>query len=145
MGSRLSDYPLIRDASLVELVIGLQDTAGVVRQESDEALHTAFAEYTGGLATWSRGSCFPGLDDALAQLTVPAFGADDAAWSAFDQTVRQIKTTHLDSIVGTALSDEQSERLDRYFYANTLLVECLDLAYVDDRDALKAQVQLPPE
>lgn len=43
------------------------------------------------------------------------------------------------------LSKKQVDALARYFSANELLVECLKLAYVADREAILAGLLRPPQ
>jgi hypothetical protein len=40
-------------------------------------------------------------------------------------------------------TEEQSQTLNRYLYATHLLVECLDVAYVTDREAIEDRLLRP--
>ena len=42
------------------------------------------------------------------------------------------------------ISEEEYDRMDDYFYANELLVRCLELAYVTDRQGVLEGLLRPP-
>jgi hypothetical protein len=95
------------------------------------------------LADWSQSSCYPGLDTALATLQVPVADADTALWDAFIAELNHLPT-YIDNVIGWELSEEQAEKVERYFEAVNLLEECLDVAYAANRDEIRASLLLPP-
>ncbi len=84
------------------------------------------------------------LHQALAALTVPAETASEADWQRFCQALQDLMQTHRDIGHEWHLSAEQIKRLNTYLQANLMLVECLNLAYVSDREAIENKLLLPP-
>jgi hypothetical protein len=61
-----------------------------------------------------------------------------------EKNQRRIIATHIDSVIGWELSDEQTRRAVNYLTATRLLQECLHLAAVSDRQAVEDTLLLPP-
>jgi hypothetical protein len=137
------DYPLLRDIGLAALVPNLKQVATTIRSDPTPELVQALAAYLTALAEWAQGSCYPGLDTALAALEVPAIDADAAQWDTFIAELKRL-STYIDTVIGWELSDEQTKKVERYFQAVNLLEECLDVAYAANRDEIRASLLLPP-
>ena len=94
---------------------------------------------------------------ALAQLTVPAQTADGDAWQQFSLAFAEVLDTYQDDwdpfrkrvtegyadLFGN-FSNEQFSAFIVYLEVNYLLVRCLQVAYVPDREAIENQILLPP-
>lgn len=137
------EYPLLRNYKLPQLVPDLKLLVAKIHRDPTPAMVQAFAAYLAALANWSKGSCYPDLDTALAALVVPGADADNAAWGAFVKQVEQLPE-HIDRVIGWELSAEQAQRLEQYFQAVNLLEDCLDIAYAANRDEIRASLLLPP-
>ncbi len=59
------------------------------------------------------------------------------AWQAFADKLREIMQKHRDIGHEWNFTEEQIACLKDYFDANLLLVKCLDLAVVSDREGIK--------
>ncbi len=140
------DYPLVRDASLAGYVFEtLPDLARQLQDHPSPELHRAGAALLASLVQWSTGSCFTGVDTALAALTLPAPAAPDRAWAAWDTQLATIQQAYFAiCITAEQLYKGQYERLAQYFNATALLVECLALAPATQRTAIHASLLLPP-
>ncbi|MCP4538314.1 MAG: NACHT domain-containing protein [Chloroflexi bacterium] len=84
------------------------------------------------------------LYQALSALAPPAAGASAKDWSTFANRLQEIMIEHRDIGHNWNFTREQTQRLDRYFYAAELLVQCLNLAVVTDRAAIENRLLLPP-
>ncbi|MBX2998022.1 MAG: NACHT domain-containing protein [Caldilineaceae bacterium] len=83
------------------------------------------------------------LSIVLAELTPPA-SADNAAWQTFADALWTLLERERGFRSSPPLSKEQANRINNYLYANELLVRCLDLAYVSDRQGILNNLLLPP-
>ena len=95
---------------------------------------------------------------ALVQLPMPEKAEDEDAWQKFAQAfavvldmyrddwdlTRKMQVTKADTALVTALSHEQIDTFAAYLEVNNLLVRCLQVAYVPDREAIENQILLPP-
>ncbi|MBK7916525.1 MAG: hypothetical protein IPJ94_09725 [Chloroflexi bacterium] len=61
-------------------------------------------------------------------------------WSPY----RKVTVTNEDVSLFTNLSEDQIKSWTRYLEANALMVECLKLSYVPDRELIEDQLLLPP-
>ena len=89
------------------------------------------------LAAYCR-ALHPALAAHLNKL--PAPDAPKAAWEAFHEELRALAVEHHDIGHRWELSYEQSKRAVQYLQGNQLLLECLEVAYVDDREGVLAKV-----
>ena len=94
----------------------------------------------------------------LAALSLPAPDDDAETWQAFAKAFaavldkyqdawnpyRQIAVPDEDAALFTSLSNQHLDVWVRYLAANKLLVDCLKIAYVPDREAIEDQLLLPP-
>lgn len=95
---------------------------------------------------WSQQATIPDwLRTALAGLSVPSAAADAAAWQAFHEQVEAILLRHWVLTQFWELSPKQADLLARYLAANQLLLECLAVASVPNREAIEAQMLLPSQ
>jgi hypothetical protein len=84
------------------------------------------------------------LYSALQTLTLPANNASKQTWRQFSEQLQQILVHHGYTGPNEQLDEAQNLLLDRYFQALTLLLECLDLATVADREGIRNRLLLPP-
>jgi hypothetical protein len=76
---------------------------------------------------------------------VPEENASAKDWRVFAHRLQSIVIARRNIGREWNFTQDQFERLNTYFQANQLLVECLNLAYVADRVAIKNGLLLPPE
>jgi len=76
------------------------------------------------------------LQQALAGLAVPGKDAPESAWQTLAEDLQAVMAAHRDIGQGLALGEETVGRLLRYLQANRLLLDCLQVAYVSDRDGI---------
>jgi len=93
------------------------------------------------------------LHHALSSLTIPNVNNSKEAlvifteykeWAVFAEDLRKIMQTHRNIGHEWNFTTEQLKLLRRYFEANQLLVECLNLAVVSDRAGIENSLLLPP-
>lgn len=84
------------------------------------------------------------LVQAFAELQIPEEDAESETWKAFAADLQGLMIEHQDIGHDWALTGEQAQILDRYLYATNLLVDCLDVAYVADREAIEDRLLRPP-
>jgi predicted NACHT family NTPase len=82
------------------------------------------------------------LHHALINLTVPNQSDSQTAWEVFANELREVMQKHRDIGHEWNFTQEQQGCLKRYFDANRLLVKCLDLAVVSDREGIKESLLL---
>ena len=87
----------------------------------------------------------PALSTALAALTLPTADDPIEAWATFAAELHALMIEHRDIGHDWEFTLEQAQALERYFYAAELLVDCLDVAYVTDREAILDRLLLPPD
>ncbi len=81
------------------------------------------------------------LHQALKQLVLPPMDRyAPEEWQAFHQQVKQLAQEHRDIAHDWDFNREQVKRLENYFAANLLLLDCLNLATVSDREKTKAEL-----
>ena len=83
------------------------------------------------------------LYHALKNLIIPSENDSQKTWQIFAGKLREIMQIHRDIGHEWHFIDEQFEYLTHYFYANTLLIERLNLA-VSDREGIENSLLLPP-
>jgi len=84
------------------------------------------------------------LHQALSVLTLPTVDSSLEEVEAFADALQTIMIEHRDIGHDWDFTREQTQRLERYFYAAELLVQCLDLTHVTDRAAIENRLLLPP-
>lgn len=80
---------------------------------------------------------------ALKALTVPPKSAPQSAWQNFNIQLRSLLQEHRDLGHEWHLNEKQINALAAYLQANRLLLECLEVAYVADRQGIKNSLLLP--
>jgi hypothetical protein len=85
------------------------------------------------------------LGAALAQLSLPTERSQLAMWQRFEGDLRAILIAHLDIGHNWMMDTQQLGLLIDYLDASILMLECLDLAAVADRDAIRNRLLLPPQ
>jgi hypothetical protein len=137
------DYLLERNYIVAALVIDLAGITEDIQNDSSPELVQVFADYLAALADWSNGSCYPGLDTALAALLVPAADADSTTWEAFLEQIEGLQE-YIDQVIKWELSEKQAERIAQYFQAINLFEACLYVSYATNREAIRESLLLPP-
>jgi len=77
-------------------------------------------------------------------LIFPNKNASITEWNDFYEVLRNILQTQRNIAHEWQLTRKQFEDLEGYIYANSLLLDCLKLATVSDREAIKNSLFLPP-
>ncbi len=101
-------------------------------------------------------NAFPRLIDLLEEWGVPALAQrvarlgpppadDDPAWQAFADNLWQLLEQERGFLPPQKPTAEELEQVADYLYGSELLVQCLDLAYVKDREAVLARLLRPPK
>jgi hypothetical protein len=76
---------------------------------------------------------------------MPPASADQLAWRVFANSLGNMLKEEGSVYLCDGLSKEQVSRINTYLYANELLVRCLDLAFVTDRQGVLSSLLLPPK
>jgi hypothetical protein len=97
--------------------------------------------------TWSTAVAIAPTDlrTALLDLTLAARADQTGNWKRFERDVRAVLQAHLDIGHDWSLNESQLDRLSIYLEASLRLQECLDLAAVPDREAIRNHLLLPPD
>lgn len=85
------------------------------------------------------------LDEALSTLQIPREEQSADAWDSFIRQLRTIMVMHRNIGTDWQLSKQKRDVLNTYLKANLLLIKCLDVAYVSNRQAIKDSLLLPPQ
>lgn len=85
-----------------------------------------------------------GIDKWMDNLTLPSVTSTSDEWKQFADKLYKILQIR-DLVHGWHYTKEEITRLDNYFYANELLVQCLNVAVVSDRQAILAGLLAPPK
>ncbi len=99
---------------------------------------------------------FPRLIDLLEEWGVPALAqrvaqlgpppVDDLpAWQAFADNLWQLLEQERGFLPPQKPTAKELQQVADYLYGSELLVQCLDLAYVEDREAVLARLLRPPK
>ncbi|MFO7540875.1 MAG: NACHT domain-containing protein [Chloroflexota bacterium] len=141
----LSTLPLVRiiDLDLAIVHAFTLDVAVKYDLTLIEKLPKTTAGIIGQLQQWQHQFDWP-LPAGLASLQLPADEASREEWEAFDQSLEQILLAHWGLEQFWELSEEQADLLAQYLQANLLLLACLELAYVPERQGIVDRLLLPP-
>jgi len=101
---------------------------------------SSFSEYFREIVNSSQQAGFSDLYQALKNLTVPNENDRQSAWQPFATSLREIMQKHRDIGNEWNLTEAQLGCLERYFKANLLLVECLKLAVVSNREGIEGSL-----
>lgn len=75
--------------------------------------------------------------------TIPSPDTNTQDWQKFADQIKRLLRKR-DLIYEQQFTDEEIEKLNAYFTANELLVQCLNVAVVPDREAILAGLLAPP-
>lgn len=84
------------------------------------------------------------MQKLLAELVVPGEGAPKSAWLTLAEDLRTVTVAHRDIGPEEMLDEERAGQLERYLQANRLLLDCLQVAYVSDREGLADRLLFVP-
>jgi len=129
------------------LLLWVQVMASTDPGNSIDTDHDDNTGYDELLEIWhQQSSCTsPELRTALTKLTFPAKEAPIDNWKRFETDLRTTLVAHLDIGHFWTLDTAQLRRLNDYLAASSRMLECLDLAAVADRDAIRNRLLLPPQ
>jgi hypothetical protein len=96
-----------------------------------------------GMIALAKEAGLPVVAQTIAAQPIPPPTADPQAWQQYADVLFAMLQQR-DLARQWAFSDEQIERLERYFAANELLVQCLQVATVTDRQAILNGLLKPP-
>ncbi len=85
------------------------------------------------------------LYQALVTFRLPSKDDEQKEWKHCGKTLQTLLQQHRDIGHDWSLTPGQSETLKKYLAANTLLIHCLDVAVVQDREAIKNSLLRPPQ
>ncbi len=85
------------------------------------------------------------LAQKLLELALPTPNSSGLDWQQYADAIFAILRTERDLGHDWNFSDKEIDTLNDYFYANELLVQCLQVATVSDRQAVLNSLLLPPE
>ncbi|MBU1662871.1 MAG: hypothetical protein KKD28_15535, partial [Chloroflexi bacterium] len=106
-------------------------------QKGIRVLRSKLAAYFERLAGYSQ-TISPDLSRLLADL--PSQKASQTNWGAYHRDLSALAIQHHDIGHQWELSSDQTQRVEQYLRANQLLVDCLDVAYVNDREGILERV-----
>jgi len=75
----------------------------------------------------------PSLEKALHTLKLPQRNADYSDWKSFENKFRAITIKHADIGFQWSLTETDMESLKKYLVANSMILDSLPIAYIDDR------------
>ena len=84
------------------------------------------------------------VENVMTKLTRPSVTANFAAWQQFADKLYAIMQAR-GLVHDWQFTEEQLNQLNDYFYANELLVQCLNVAVVSDRQAILSGLLAPPQ
>jgi hypothetical protein len=108
-----------------------------------ESLPSDPAKIIAQLQAWGAKFDLP-FQKSIGTLSVPDGDIFSDQWQLMRVSLEKILLDYLGVDQFWEWSEEQANLLTRYLQANRLLLECLDVAYVPDRQAIVDQLLLPP-
>jgi hypothetical protein len=102
----------------------------------DLTISTARTLHLLPLATSIAEIILPDSDDIL---------GTDSVWLQFRQQIMILASTYWELRFDWKFTQQDVDAINNYLYANTLLVECLKLAVVSDREGIKNRLLMPPD
>jgi len=84
------------------------------------------------------------LRSTLQKLAIPTRHSSFSAWPVFRASIQDIMLQHRSLRTDWNFTYEQSKQLESYLWGTQFLLECLNLAYVSDRERIEARLLLPP-
>ena len=84
------------------------------------------------------------LTQQLSTQSIPLANSPEKDWQRYADILFTMLSKERDLGNEWVLSDDESDKLKSYLYANTLLVQCLKVAAVSDRQSMLHDLLLPP-
>ena len=81
----------------------------------------------------------------LSRLNIPDDSCPQSEWQRLAEQLETLMQNSCQLRTDWSLTKDDLNQLTEYFYVNELLVQCLNLAYVYDREGITAQMFLPPK
>jgi len=113
-------------------------------QKSKQKERAAFVRDFAGLAEFCREMGAEDVVASLARLPLPGGTGNDGDWQTLADGLWRILEEERGFLPPRPLSAEEYVRMNNYFYAVELLVRCLELAYVTDRQGVLDGLLRPP-
>ncbi len=107
-------------------------------------IRSQFPRYYSQIISMSRSMDSSNLSQVLTKLFVPYISDGPSEWSLFATNLGTVMQNYRNISLDWNLTETQRECLSRYVAANELLVECLRLAVVTDKQAIEDSLLLPP-
>lgn len=85
------------------------------------------------------------LTRALSKIEVPPADAEKSTWLILANNLRDILAQYSNFGYRWSFKEGQLYTLEQYFYTANLLAECLEVAYVTDRETIEDHLLKPPE
>jgi len=85
------------------------------------------------------------LHDTLASLSVPSEDAPKEEWENFADVLSDIMLKYRPIKDYYKFTPEQAKNLEQYLYATKLAVDCLEVAYISNREAIEERLLVPPK
>jgi hypothetical protein len=85
------------------------------------------------------------LRQAIETLKIPTVHDEPEDWDTFATALQALMIEYRDIGHDWDFTQEQMQIMDRYLYATHLLVECLDVATVTDREIIEDRLLRPPQ
>ena len=76
-------------------------------------------------------------------ILIPSEEASREEWKKFADALSDIMRTHF-TIEDYEFTEKEAEHVEQYLYATKLLIDCLEVAYVSDRNAIEERLLVPP-
>jgi hypothetical protein len=119
--------------------------AAILTKRTDlQKERAGFVRDFAGLAEFCREMGAEDVVASLARLPLPGGTGNDGDWQTLTDGLRRILEEERGFLPPPPLSAEEYERMNNYFYAVELLVRCLELAYVTDRQGVLDGLLRPP-
>ncbi len=84
------------------------------------------------------------LHQALAKLSVPSENASHEDWKKFADALLNIMREHR-SLEDYEFTEEEAKTIEQYLYGAKLLSDCLEVAYISDRNGIEDRLLRPPK
>ena len=82
----------------------------------------------------------PSLEKALSNLKFPRQNADSSDWGVFENKFRSITIKHADIGYQWSLTETNIESLRKYLVANSIILDALPVAYIDNRKQVLEEI-----
>ena len=121
-------------------------TEGIEHQKQEwQIAKQQFLELIQGIVTLAGEAGLGETAQGLRASAIPGPTATQQAWQEYADTLFAILRDERDLGREWGFSREDVDRLNDYFYANELLIQCLNVAAVSDREGILQGLLLPPK